>query len=193
MKTVDFKKIIEHVKMYGFQFFDPIMLHVPDAAYILRLAMEHFIGNGLVWLPEYDKVAEWLNDNEGRGLCLYGTNGTGKTILIQKVIPILLHAYCRRSFKCFNYFDLNTIDDEKMKLRHLSIDDVGMENECVSFGNKRWIFPEIMDIAEKRNSIIIFSSNLNGQGLCDKYGVRTFERIVATTKRIEVNHKSLRK
>jgi DNA replication protein DnaC len=193
MKGVDVKQVVAHMKTHGLQFFEPVRLHVPDAGNVLRQAMEYFVGSDFAWLPEYDKVAEWLNDNEGRGLCLYGTNGTGKTILIQKVIPALMYAYCRRSVKCLNYFDLNTVEDEKLRLRFLSIDDVGMENESVSFGNKRWIFPEIMDIAEKRNSIIIFSSNLNGQGFIDKYGVRTFERIVATTKRIEFNHKSLRK
>jgi DNA replication protein DnaC len=193
MNRIDFKQIVEHMKNRGFQFFEPITLHVPDAANTLRGAMEYFIGSGFIWLPEYDHVATWLNNTEGRGLCLYGTNGTGKTILIQKVIPTLLFTYCRRAVKCLNYFDLNTITDDQMKLRFLSIDDVGMENECVTFGNKRWVFPEIMDLAEKRSNIIIFSSNLTGQGFIDKYGVRTFERIVATTKRIEFNHKSLRK
>jgi DNA replication protein DnaC len=194
MEKVIIKQVIEQMKTHNsFQFFEPIVLHIPDADNTLRSSMEYFIGNEFVWLPEYEHVATWLNNNEGRGLCLYGTNGTGKTILVQKVIPMLLFGYCRRIVRCFNYFDLNSFDDEKMKSRLLSIDDVGLENECVDFGNKRWVFPEIMDIAEKRNSVVIISSNLNGQGFIEKYGVRTFERIVATTKRIEFNHKSLRK
>ena len=95
--------------------------------------------------------------------------------------------------KCYNYYDLNANADSIVTRRLLSIDDAGMETEGIIYGNKRWIFPEIMDIAEKRKSIVIFSSNLDGQGFIDKYGVRTFERIVATTKRIEFNQKSLRK
>jgi DNA replication protein DnaC len=78
-------------------------------------------------------------------------------------------------------------------MRLLSIDDVGLESECISYGNRRWIFPEIMDMAEKRNFVVIFSTNLDGQGLRDRYGIRTFERIVATTVRIEFKHPSLRK
>ena len=88
---------------------------------------------------------------------------------------------------------MNANADSIVTRRLLSIDDAGMETEGIIYGNKRWIFPEIMDIAEKRKSIVIFSSNLDGQGFIDKYGVRTFERIVATTKRIEFNQKSLRK
>ena len=193
MERIDFKQIVEGLKTHGFQFHEPTRLHVPDAMLALRSSLEYFIGTNFVWLPEYEQVAEWLENNSGRGLCLYGTNGTGKTVLVQKVIPALLFRHCGKIVKCFNYFDLNENADSIINRKILSIDDVGLESECVTYGNKRWIFPDIMDNAEKRNNVVIFSSNLNAQGFCDRYGIRTFERIVATTKRIEFNHKSLRK
>jgi DNA replication protein DnaC len=174
-------------------FYEPFNLHVPNAVLALRATMEYFVGKDFVWLPEYDQVAEWLDNNRGRGLCLYGNNGTGKTILVKKVIPALIFRYCGKIVSCFNYFDLNANADTAINRRFVSIDDVGLETEGINFGNKRWVFPEVMDIAEKRKNIVIFSSNLNGQGFSDKYGVRTFERIVATTKRIEFNHSSFRK
>jgi len=193
MEVTDIKQIVERMKTHGFQFFEPLNLHVPNSAQALKSVIEYFIAKECVWLPEYSQVAEWLSNNEGRGLCLYGTNGTGKTVLVQKAIPLLIFRNCQKVVKCYNYFDLNKHTDIISNLRLISIDDVGMENEAVDFGNKRWVFPEIMDNAEKRKNIVIMSSNLNGQSFCDKYGVRTFERIVATTKRIEFNHKSLRK
>jgi len=193
MITLDFKQIVERLKNHGSQYHEPINLHVPNAVYALRSAMEYFIGRDYVWLPEYEQVAEWLNNNRGRGLCLYGTNGTGKTVLVQRVIPALFLGYCNKVVSCFNYYDLNVHVETIVSRRLISIDDAGLENEGVIYGNKRWIFPEIMDIAEKRKNVVIFSSNLNGQGFCEKYGIRTFERIVATTKRIEFNHQSLRK
>ena len=193
MERIDFKQIVEGLKAHGFSFNETIKLHVPDAGYALRSALEYFIGTNFVWLPEYEQIAEWLENNKGRGLCLYGTNGTGKTVLVQKVIPALLYRYCGKIVKCFNHFDLNENADSIIHRRILSLDDIGLENESVVYGNKRWIFPDIMDNSEKRNNIVIFSSNLNAQGFCDKYGIRTFERIVATTKRIEFNQKSLRK
>ena len=193
MITLDFKQIVERLKNHGSQYHEPINLHVPNAAHALGSALEYFIGRDYVWLPEYEQVAEWLTNNHGRGLCLYGTNGTGKTVLVQRVIPALFFGYCNKVVSCYNYYDLNTHAETIVARRLISIDDAGLENEGVIYGNKRWIFPEIMDIAEKRKNIVIFSSNLNGQGFCEKYGIRTFERIVATTKRIEFNHKSLRK
>ena len=36
--------------------------------------------------------------------------------------------------------------------------------ERVVYGNKRWVFPEVMDIAEKCESIVILSSNLDAKG-----------------------------
>ena len=193
MKSIDFKQIVDRLKAHGMSYNDPVNLHVPNAAQALRSAMEYFIGRDCVWLPEYNQVVEWLNCNHGLGLCLYGNNGTGKTVLIQKVIPALLLAYCNKVVKCVNYYDLNANADIVTNRRLISIDDAGLETECISFGNKRWIFPEIMDIAEKRSNVVIISSNLDGQGFRDKYGIRTFERIVATTKRIEFNHPSFRK
>ena len=193
MENIDFKSVVDRMKTHGTSFNEPVHLHVPNAVHVLRSAMEYFIGRDFVWLPEYEQVAEWLDNNRGRGLCLYGTNGTGKTVLIQKVIPSLILKYCGKIIGCFNYFDLNTDVEKIINRRLLSIDDAGLENECVIFGNKHWVFPEIMDIAEKRNNIVIFSTNLDGQGLRDKYGVRTLERIIATTRRIEFSHKSLRK
>jgi DNA replication protein DnaC len=193
MENIDFKQIVDKLKVHGISFHDAINLHVPNAAPALRAALSYFIGSNFKWLPEYEQVADWLENNNGRGLCLYGNNGTGKTILVQKAIPALLFRYCGKIVSCFNYFDMNTNAEKMYARRLLSIDDAGLENEDVNFGNKRWVFPEIMDIAEKRKNIVIFSSNLNAQGFCDKYGVRTFERIVATTKRVEFNHSSLRK
>jgi len=193
MEIKEIKHIVVQMKAHGFQFFEPLNLHIPNSEKALRSVMEYFIAKDCVWLPEYSQVAAWLDNNEGRGLCLYGTNGTGKTILIQKAIPFLIFRNCQKIVRCCNYFDLNSNADNIINSRLLSIDDVGMEGECFDFGNKRWVFPEIMDNAEKRKSVVIISSNLNGKGFCDKYGVRTFERIVATTKRIEFNHKSLRK
>jgi len=193
MEKIDFKQIVEKLKTHGVQFHEPVILRVPDAAQALRSSLEYFFGTNYVWLPEYEQVAEWLGNNNGRGLCLYGTNGTGKTVLVQKVIPALLFSHCGKVVRSVNYFDMNENADSIISRRILSLDDIGLENESVVYGNKRWLFPEIMDIAEKRNNVVIFSSNLNAQGFCDKYGIRTFERIVATTKRIEFNHKSLRK
>lgn len=193
MEKIDFKKILDDMSVHGIKTSVPVNIHVPNAPSAMYDAMQFFVGRKFEWLPEYGQVAAWLASNQGQGLCLYGNNGTGKTILVQRVIPLLLFHHCRKVVKCFNYYDMNVNADRITTLRLLSIDDVGVENESVEFGNKRWVFPEVMDIAEKRGNIVIFSSNLDAEGFCDKYGVRTFERIVATTRRVRFTHKSFRR
>ena len=193
MEKIDYGKILNDMSVHGVKTASAIDFRVPGSVTAMYDAMEYFIGPKFEWLPEYGQVAEWLTNNKGLGLCLYGNNGTGKTILVQRVIPLLLFLHCRKIVKCFNYYDLNTKTDSVTSLRLLSIDDVGVESEGVVYGNKRWVFPEIMDIAEKHGNIVIFSSNLDAKGFCEKYGVRTFERIVATTKRVKITHKSFRK
>lgn len=189
---LDFKKIVDSMKTHGFTQNKPIQLHIPDAGNMLKAAMQYFIPGDFVWLDEYRMVAEWLDNNRGLGLCLYGLNGTGKTILIQKVIPVLAFHFCQKIIKCYNYNEINNFPDIVLQKRLLSLDDIGLEEQAVIYGNRRWVFSEIMDIAEKKSNIVIFSSNLNGKGFCERYGARTFDRIVSTTKRIEFKHQSFR-
>ena len=196
MKRIkDLKSTIQEMRRYGFDYPASIEIKIPDAKTYLGETMKYFVNEEerktFVWLDEYDAVAEWLSDNEGKGLCLYGINGNGKTILIQRVIPILIFRFYNKIVRCYNSNEINS-DEEILKKRLLSIDDVGVEEQAVWYGNKRWIFPEVIDLAEKNKNMVIFSSNLDGKGFIEKYGVRTFERIVSTTKRIEFKHKSFR-
>ena len=163
-----------------------------SAKEILHAAFSYFLGSNFTWIDEYNSVVAWLENNEGLGLYLYGKNGNGKTVLCKKIIPAIMLKYHRKVFRYYDYQDINTKADEMLTKHFISIDDIGNEEQSVSFGNRRWILPEIMDLAEKRNGIVILSSNLNGEQLVEKYGIRTFERIVSCTKRIEFKHKSFR-
>ncbi len=53
-------------------------------------------------------------------------------------------------------------------------------------------FAEVMDAVERESKLIIISSNLNGKEIENRYGTRTFERIISTTKRIEFRGESFR-
>ena len=74
MEITDIKQQIERLKNFGFQFFEPIRLHVPNSGQSLRSVMEYLIAKEakeLVWLPEYNQVAAWLHNNEGRRFTRY--------------------------------------------------------------------------------------------------------------------------
>ena len=47
-----------------------VHISIPNARERLEAGLHHFLGDKAQWLPAYDKVAEWLTDNKGRGLLL---------------------------------------------------------------------------------------------------------------------------
>ena len=70
-------------------------ISLPDANSVMKRGLEYFIGRDYNWLPEYDKIAEWLTDNKHKGLLLFGGNGLGKTVICTQVIPYILKYYLK--------------------------------------------------------------------------------------------------
>lgn len=162
----------------------------------LTKAFEFYLGLQeikFVWRNEYQQVADWFQDNESRGLFLYGDCGLGKSMLSRYVIPGLLFSEYGRNIKVVTTHQMNANLDELLTYKMISIDDVGTESIINQFGNKRLAFAEIMDAVERDSKLIIISTNLNGNEIEARYGTRTIERIISTTKRIEFRGKSFRK
>lgn len=146
-----------------------------------------------VWLDEYEKVAEWLTDNKGRGLFMYGNCGRGKSILGRYVLPAIILNYCERVVNVFDMQELNTNLDFALTKRLISLDDVGTEEASVKYGERRMAFPEIIDAAEKYGKLVIISTNLDEKELRERYGDRVIDRIKSLTFRVCFKGKSLRK
>ena len=82
MATIDFKSTIENLRYTGFNPQpDKVFIHVPDAKGVLKRGLDYFTGKG-EWLKEYDEIVDWLTDNKGRGLLVYGNCGRGKTLIL---------------------------------------------------------------------------------------------------------------
>ena len=74
---------------------DRVNIAIPDARHMIKRGLETFIKGEIVWLPEYEEVARWLADNQGKGLLCIGNCGRGKTVITRDVLPLL--------FKNYNY------------------------------------------------------------------------------------------
>jgi len=74
-----------------------------------------------------------------------------------------------------------------------SIDDIGTEEIRIEYGNKRELFFEIVDNAEKNSNLLIITTNLTGEEIKQRYGLRVYERLLSITKRIIIKGKSERK
>jgi len=89
--------------------------------------------------------------------------------------------------------DLNYKFDEFKQYKIISIDDLGTESVGNDYGTKRFYTQEMIDEAERKQKLLILSTNLNEQELKDKYDDRTIDRLRSLTKVVIFNGESLRK
>lgn len=194
---MEIQKILNDMQAHGMTIpSNKVQIKIEGARDILKNHLDRFInleGKKAVWLDKYDLVADWLENNQGRGLFLYGTCGVGKTVLARYVIPSILLTHLGKVVHCYDAQQMNSQIDIVLSKKIICIDDVGTEEILVSFGNKRLTFLEVADATEKQGKLLIATSNLNGKQLIDKYGERTMERIISTTKRVLFTDKSLRR
>lgn len=192
-KLSDYEDVASQMITHGHDFTKKIFLNrIENPREELKKAMEYFVGPQVKWLPEYDQIAEWLRDNQGRGLFMFGANGRGKTILSKTVMPAIILKYYSRVVSAYDAQQMNEQLEVILKKRVISLDDIGTEGESVEFGKRRWAFPEIMDQAEKKGNLVIITTNLDARAIEAKYGVRTIERIKATCKRVVFDGESMR-
>ena len=193
MDVTDFIKTIDKFKSCGYDLeTSTVHVSIPHAKEKLHFVMSQF-ANKLVWLPEYDEIASWLQDNKNRGLLCMGNLGRGKTLICTKAIPFLINYYCNLMVTVVSAYDLN---DEIDKVKHshlLCIDDIGIENEYFRYGEHRNPFAEIVDLAEKKGNLLIVTTNLLIDDIISKYGERTLDRLHAIVKVVKFCGESQRR
>jgi len=192
----EFAEIFEQMKVHGLKVpANKTIIRIPNAKTVLENAMRYFLsleGKEMNWLPQYDLIAEWLENNYGRGLLLYGSCGLGKTFITRYAITAIILKYCNKVVTSYDMIDVNKEPDKVLSKHIISLDDIGTEDISIKYGEKRLIIPEVLDATEKYGKLLLMTSNLGAEDLIKKYGNRTFDRILAVTKRIEFNGKSFR-
>jgi len=194
----EFKEIYEEMKQHGMPVpQERVQINIANATTILENCFKYFLSfeeNSVFrWQNEYKEVASWLENNQGRGLFMYGDCGRGKSMLARYIIPAILLKYTKKVVSVYDVQQMNKRPDEVLSKHIIALDDIGTEEISVQYGNKRYVFAEIVDSAEKYGKLLIIASNMDGNTLESVYGTRVIERIVATTQRIEFKGKSLRK
>lgn len=169
---------------------------IPNARQELENAMNAILssmGERLVWLPEYDKVADWLAGNKGKGLFLYGNCGRGKSLLARYAIPAIIRAFSRRIVTIVDCGTQQYEIDEILRRKLIVLDDVGVEVDRIDYGTRRNIVVEAINKSQDDPStMLIMSSNLSGDAIRDRYGDRIYDRVKYLCHRIAFNGKSLR-
>ena len=170
-----------------------VYISTPDARSVLARGIRHFVGSDAVWLDEYEQVADWLSDNKGKGLLCVGNCGRGKTVICQQVLPIIFQHWHRLIMNTTTAIELNNKFEEFKQYKIISIDDLGTESVANDFGTRRNFVQELIDEAERKQKLLILSTNLNEKELTEKYDTRTMDRLRSLTKVVIFSGQSLRK
>lgn len=171
-----------------------VHIHINNAKNLIINGLVYYCGEKWVWQPEYEAIADWLENNGGRGLWLCGECGRGKTLIGGKILPILFNFYNfpRKIISVYDAKDMNEHYKDIISKHIIYIDDVGKESMSVQYGNKHLCFSDIVDEAEKKGKLLIFSTNLTQEEMLTKYGERTIDRLRSITKKVVFKGKSLR-
>jgi len=147
----------------------------------------------LVWIPELEEVAGWMVDTKGKGLFLTGDVGRGKTNIILKAIPLMFYHFQRKVVKAHHAEQLVKHLDALKQKKFIAIDEMGVEPIHNEFGSKYEPMNKLFNLAEAESKIVFISTNLDGEMVLDRYGVRTLDRIKRLCKIIQFKGESLRK
>ncbi len=191
-----------------------------DPTKILWAGLRTILGTDTAkWLPCYVDVARWLHDNQSRGLICVGPCGVGKTLICTRILPILFSQYFGVGCRLLTAVEMNAQIDTLLEYCQpghiIIIDDLGTEApEAFVKYNRRHPFCELVDRAEHTGTLLIITTNLrtNMQRLSkdgphghhgdpaphripsieERYGLRTLDRLRATTKVVVFKGESMR-
>lgn len=182
---------------------DPYNIRVTDAEKRLRDGLHYFLHDDAQWLPAYGHIAAWLQDNKGRGLLCLGTPGVGKSLICQKVLPVIL-GNGGRPIASVSATELHDRLPELLKERIVIIDDLGKE-PAKHYGNADRSFFELCNNAERTGQLLIITTNLSTTPVSDhwrsqyplsieeRYGTEVLDRLKVITRMVIVDGTSLRR
>lgn len=172
----------------------PFRFGIPTAKEALIAGLEEVMRHKAEWLSEYDQIANWLTNNQGKGLLLIGPPGIGKSEICMKVIPMIFRMAFHKIFSRYQATELcnEPIYRTSLRQRFIAIDDFGIEGTFYDYGNPHIVFSEIVDGIEKHGTLLVANTNLTLEEIKAKYGLRTFDRLRANMQVVVIREKSLR-
>lgn len=167
-------------------------LKVEDARRKLWYHLRCTLGEQAVWTPDYEAVCQWLSDNEGKGLLLYGNCGRGKSIIAMHCLPRIFYVEQGKVLNTFAAIDLLTQYDSIKEYKNIVIDDIGTEPDGREYGVGHNYVSELVDLAERKQKMLVLTTNLTYDELLQRYGTRTMDRLHALCRRVLFKGNSLR-
>lgn len=187
---------------------DHYHVRIPDAKKRLQDGLHYFLKGKEQWLQGndgYDGIADWLTDNKGRGLLVCGAPGLGKSLICQKILPVIL-GNGGRPIPSVNAKELHDRIEDLKRERIVIIDDLGKEPRK-HYGDIDNSFYELCNNAERTGQLLIITTNLSTtpmppthpnahlypDSILGRYGQDVISRLKATTVVVEFLGKDMRR
>ena len=106
-----------------------------DAQEQLMWALVRKVGDRAQWPDEYDQIAAWLSDNQGKGLMLIGDCGRGKSLITTEILPemfsagLIIDAQTRSTQAILDKLCALELDGVKNQLAQAQRDNLGLQNQ----------------------------------------------------------------
>ena len=139
---------------------------------------------------EYDKIIDWMVDTKGRGLMLMGDCGTGKSTILNYVIPAIFRTITNKILRSVSAKELGEV--ERNKSPFIIIDDLGTESIKNDYGTKIDSVADAISYAEDSSKTLLVTTNLTPKSLDERYSDRTLDRL-RKCKVVVIKGKSFRK
>ena len=139
---------------------------------------------------EYDNIIDWMVDTKGRGLMLMGDCGTGKSTILNYVIPAIFRTITNKILRSVSAKELGEV--ERNKSPFILIDDLGTESIKNDYGTKIDSVADAISYAEDSSKTLLVTTNLTPKSLDERYSDRTLDRL-RKCKVVVIKGKSFRK
>ena len=149
-----------------------------------------------VYYKGYDEIVDWLTDNKGKGLALFGSVGTGKSVFLRSVLPVFMTQYAK-FVRIIGLTDFMLMDGDDfrtyLKWGIIAIDEVGREPMACDYGKKFEAVPILIESCEINSKLLFLTSNATREEIVRRYGNHTMDRINKLCRIITITGKSNRK
>ena len=124
---------------------------------------------------EYDNIIDWMVDTKGRGLMLMGDCGTGKSTILNYVIPAIFRTITNKILRSVSAKELGAVEINKSPF--IIIDDLGTESIKNDYGTKIDAVADAISYAEDSSKTLLITTNLASKALKERYDERTLDRL----------------
>ena len=127
MEQIDseyFKKLVSQMRDTGYpQEIDRVQINIPNAEKRLRGGLQYVVnmksGCNAEWNEHnYRPIVDWMTDNKGKGLLMFGGCGLGKSVIGMYILPLLIKDVHKKVVNIFSAQELNKKIDEILKTPH---------------------------------------------------------------------------